>query len=165
MPSNGMFDEAYYHTPPCCAGNQARIVPEFVHHTWWGSSDGGLVLTSFAPTRVNSTVAISTISTISTTTATSEGAAESGVEGGANARNTTATTTARVVLEVETAYPFSGVVNVKLLDVAADTGTIWYNRTGEAKDRHDLVKPNLPWSSIAGPLRLPMTNGSHSDRN
>ena len=28
----------HYHLPPCCTGNQARMVPNYVHHTWWGIS-------------------------------------------------------------------------------------------------------------------------------
>ena len=126
-PGNGKFDEAYFHTPPCCTGNQARIVPEFVHHTWWGSADdGGLVLTSFAPTRVSATV--------TTTTVGGDGGFPPTAEGGGGAgAAAAATTTARVMLDVETAYPFSGGVNITLLTVAAagtDTDTDTDTDTG-----------------------------------
>eukprot|EP00937_MAST-01D_sp_MAST-1D-sp2_P001217 g1217.t1 len=86
------WDAAYLHTPPCCTGNQARMLPEFIHHAWWGAEDGGLVLASFAPTRVTAAV------------------------------NDTATgALRRVVLDVRTQYPFAGAMNITLAPAGGDT--------------------------------------------
>ena len=28
--------------PPCCTGNQARLLPNYIHHTWTATKDNGL---------------------------------------------------------------------------------------------------------------------------
>ena len=46
------FQQAFYHTPPCCTGNQARMVPNFVHHQVWGYSDSGVAVALYGPSLV-----------------------------------------------------------------------------------------------------------------
>lgn len=59
--------ESWYHTPPCCTGNQVRMLPNYIHHMWWGSPDGGLVATMHGPSSI-STVVNGVATSIVTTT-------------------------------------------------------------------------------------------------
>ena len=53
----GRWRDAYWHEPPCCTGNQARFLPNFVHHMWWGGGDNrSLYAAAFGPSRVNVTL-------------------------------------------------------------------------------------------------------------
>lgn len=45
-----------FHTPPCCTGNQARLLPNWIHHQWLQSIDGGLVAALYSPNRVTTTL-------------------------------------------------------------------------------------------------------------
>ena len=36
------WDLNVMHTPPCCTGNQARLLPNYIHHMWTMPADGGL---------------------------------------------------------------------------------------------------------------------------
>ena len=40
----------------CCTGNQARLLPNYIHHSWMGTPDGGLAATMYAPVTVRSSV-------------------------------------------------------------------------------------------------------------
>lgn len=42
----------WYHHPPCCTGNQARLLPNYIHHMWYGTPDGGLAVTMYGPNQV-----------------------------------------------------------------------------------------------------------------
>jgi hypothetical protein len=69
--SPGKWEEAYIHTPPCCTGNQARMLPNYVHHMWFGTADGGLAASMYGPNKVSAVLAGSsgpTNVTITTTT-------------------------------------------------------------------------------------------------
>jgi hypothetical protein len=44
------------HTPPCCTGNQARLLPNYIHHSWTATSDGGLAATMYGPNVVSAAV-------------------------------------------------------------------------------------------------------------
>lgn len=46
----------YWHDPPCCTGNQARMLPNYIHHMWFGTGDGGLAAALYGPNQVNVTV-------------------------------------------------------------------------------------------------------------
>ena len=46
----------WFHATPCCTGNQARLLPNYIHHTWMGTPDGGLAATMYAPVTVRSSV-------------------------------------------------------------------------------------------------------------
>ena len=51
------FEEAYWHNPPCCTGNQVRILPNFIHHMWWSALNGsGLAMTMYGPSVVEAAV-------------------------------------------------------------------------------------------------------------
>ena len=50
------WDEALWHGPPCCTGNQARMLPNYIHHMWFGTADGGLAATMYGPTTVTTVV-------------------------------------------------------------------------------------------------------------
>lgn len=39
------------------AGNQARLLPNYIHHSWYGTPDGGLAATMYGPTTVRTTAA------------------------------------------------------------------------------------------------------------
>jgi hypothetical protein len=41
------------HTPPCCTGNQARLLPNYIHHSWTATKDGGLAATMYGPNFVS----------------------------------------------------------------------------------------------------------------
>ena len=46
----------HYHLPPCCTGNQARMLPNFIHHASFGTySDkvAGVAIASLVPSRVH----------------------------------------------------------------------------------------------------------------
>jgi hypothetical protein len=45
-----------FHTPPCCTGNQARLLPNWIHHQWLQTADGGLAAALYGPNRVTATV-------------------------------------------------------------------------------------------------------------
>ena len=47
--------DAYWHKPPCCTGNQARMLPNFVAAMWFGGSNDSLYATAYGPSRVNVT--------------------------------------------------------------------------------------------------------------
>ena len=44
------------HTPPCCTGNQARLLPNYIHHMWTQTKDGGLAASMYGPNTVAATV-------------------------------------------------------------------------------------------------------------
>jgi DUF1680 family protein len=44
------------HTPPCCTGNQARLLPNYIHHMWTMPADGGLAASMYGPSTVTTTV-------------------------------------------------------------------------------------------------------------
>eukprot|EP00040_Diaphanoeca_grandis_P039116 m.258178 g.258178 ORF g.258178 m.258178 type:complete len:667 (-) comp36246_c0_seq1:227-2227(-) len=45
------------HTPPCCTGNQARLLPNYIHHMWtFSGEDGGLVASMYGPNEVTTAV-------------------------------------------------------------------------------------------------------------
>ena len=50
------WDEALWHGPPCCTGNQARMLPNYIHHMWFGTADGGLAATMYGPNTVTTAV-------------------------------------------------------------------------------------------------------------
>jgi len=47
------------HTPPCCTGNQARLLPNYIHHSWTATKDGGLAATMYGPNKVSAPIATS----------------------------------------------------------------------------------------------------------
>lgn len=47
--------EEYYHSPPCCTGNQVRMLPNYIHHSWFGA-DGGLACSMYTSSTVNVTL-------------------------------------------------------------------------------------------------------------
>ena len=49
-----------FHATPCCTGNQARLLPNYIHHMWWGTADGGLAATMYGPSMVRTRVGSST---------------------------------------------------------------------------------------------------------
>ena len=70
IPGDPRWHEAWYHNPPCCTGNQARLLPNYIHHMWYGTPAGGLAATMFGPNRVRAPVGASgTVVTIETDTA------------------------------------------------------------------------------------------------
>eukprot|EP00040_Diaphanoeca_grandis_P010510 m.53816 g.53816 ORF g.53816 m.53816 type:complete len:675 (-) comp21826_c0_seq1:383-2407(-) len=48
--------ETWYHTPPCCTGNQVRMLPNFIHHMWFATVDGGVAATMHGPSILNTVV-------------------------------------------------------------------------------------------------------------
>lgn len=45
------------HNPPCCTGNQARLLPNFIHHMWTlVQEDGGLAANMYGPNTVTTRV-------------------------------------------------------------------------------------------------------------
>eukprot|EP00040_Diaphanoeca_grandis_P000149 m.14498 g.14498 ORF g.14498 m.14498 type:complete len:723 (-) comp10170_c0_seq1:354-2522(-) len=50
------WQEMYWHGPPCCTGNQARMLPNYIHHMWFGTADGGLAATMYGPNKVTAEV-------------------------------------------------------------------------------------------------------------
>jgi hypothetical protein len=50
------WEESWFHTPPCCTGNQVRMLPNFIHHMWFGTPEGGLAATLHGPSMLNTTV-------------------------------------------------------------------------------------------------------------
>lgn len=48
--------DQWYHNPPCCTGNQARLLPNYIHHMWYGTPKNGLALTMYGPNRVQAPV-------------------------------------------------------------------------------------------------------------
>ena len=57
----------WFHATPCCTGNQARLLPNYIHHTWMGTPDGGLAATMYAPVTVRSSVGDVTVEIASKT--------------------------------------------------------------------------------------------------
>ena len=46
------------HDPPCCTGNQARLLPNYIHHAWMAlPHDAGLALSMYGPLAVSATLA------------------------------------------------------------------------------------------------------------
>ena len=37
----------WFHATPCCTGNQARLLPNYIHHSWYGTPDGASPHTCF----------------------------------------------------------------------------------------------------------------------
>eukprot|EP00041_Stephanoeca_diplocostata_P022479 m.537174 g.537174 ORF g.537174 m.537174 type:complete len:729 (-) comp22073_c0_seq14:544-2730(-) len=56
--TSAKFQEQWWHAPPCCTGNQVRMLPNFIHHMWFGTPDGGLAATMYGPNVVNTTVGV-----------------------------------------------------------------------------------------------------------
>ena len=50
------WDESLWHSPPCCTGNQARMLPNYIHHMWFGTPDGGLAATMYGPSTVTTMI-------------------------------------------------------------------------------------------------------------
>ncbi len=71
----------WFHATPCCTGNQARLLPNYIHSMWHSTADGGLAATMYGPNTVHATVG-----------------------GGAGAPQK------QVEIAVTTAYPFSDTV-------------------------------------------------------
>eukprot|EP00035_Acanthoeca_spectabilis_P029756 m.475363 g.475363 ORF g.475363 m.475363 type:complete len:782 (-) comp38181_c0_seq1:62-2407(-) len=51
----------HFHLPPCCTGNQARMLPNFIHHMSFGVADShthtsGVAVSIYGPNRVNAEV-------------------------------------------------------------------------------------------------------------
>jgi len=42
----------WFHHPPCCSGNVNRLLPNYIHHMWYGTPDGGLAATMYGPNHV-----------------------------------------------------------------------------------------------------------------
>ena len=42
----------WFHMTPCCTGNQARLLPNYIHHMWFGTVDGGLAATMYGPNKI-----------------------------------------------------------------------------------------------------------------
>ena len=62
------WSNEYYHDPPCCTGNQARMLPNYIHHMWFGTHDGGLAAALYGPNQVKATVGSGAKVSITTTT-------------------------------------------------------------------------------------------------
>ena len=50
------WSSTWFHTPPCCTGNQVRMLPNFIHHMWFGTPDGGLAMAMHGPSQLNTTL-------------------------------------------------------------------------------------------------------------
>jgi uncharacterized protein len=46
----------WFHATPCCTGNQARLLPNYIHHMWFGTVDGGLAATMYGPNKIKTVV-------------------------------------------------------------------------------------------------------------
>jgi hypothetical protein len=57
------------HTPPCCTGNQARLLPNYIHHMWTLGHGGALVASMYGPNTVTTNVRGGRRVTINQTTA------------------------------------------------------------------------------------------------
>lgn len=59
--------ESWYHTPPCCTGNQVRMLPNFIHHMWFGTPDGGIAASMHGPSVLDTTIGSSRLRIEATT--------------------------------------------------------------------------------------------------
>lgn len=59
--------ETWYHTPPCCTGNQVRMLPNWIHHQWFGTPDGGVAAALHGPSVLNTTVNGASLAIVTTT--------------------------------------------------------------------------------------------------
>jgi hypothetical protein len=75
----------WFHATPCCTGNQARLLPNYIHHMFWGTPEGGLAATMYGPVTVRAAVG-----------------------------SGKAAATQQIELSVSTDYPFADTINMSL---------------------------------------------------